>query len=172
MRPVAMLILAAASTIAPSPAQAGELFAGVHKHAVDSPLSLGGGREQGIDLSVGYRFAGIGGSRFQPYVFGALNTSGDTNYAAAGVSAKFGRQIYIRPGLGVAIHDGSTGKFDRPDRIAFGSRILFEPELAIGAQVNDRLSVEASLVHLSQAQIGSRQNPGIDNLGVRLNFRL
>jgi hypothetical protein len=48
--------------------------------------------------------------------------------------------------------------------------VLFEPELGIGAQVTDRLSVEASWVHMSHARLFSRQNPGIDNLGVRLNL--
>ena len=50
--------------------------------------------------------------------------------------------------------------------------MLFEPELAVGAQVNGRLSVEASWVHMSHAQLFSRENPGIDNLGVRLNLQL
>ena len=70
---------------------------------------------------------------------------GDTSYAAAGISAKFGRQLYVRPGLGIAIHNGSTDNFQRTDRIAFGSRILFEPELGIGVQVNDRISDRSQL---------------------------
>ena len=74
--------------------------------------------------------------------------------------------------MGIAIHNGSTGNFQRTDKIAFGSRVLFEPELGVGVQVNDRLSVEASWVHMSHAQLFGRQNPGIDNVGVRLNLRL
>jgi hypothetical protein len=34
------------------------------------------------------------------------------------------------------------------------------------------MSVEASWVHMSHATLFSRQNPGIDNLGVRLNLKL
>jgi len=75
-------------------------------------------------------------------------------------------------GLGLAIHDGSAGKFYRTDKIAFGSRVLFEPELGIGAQVSRRVSVEASWVHMSHAQLEGRENPGIDNLGFRLNLKL
>jgi hypothetical protein len=171
MRLLPVLLLAAASLIS-APAQAGELFVGLHKHAVDTPLNLAGGLEQGADLSAGYRFSGINGSRIQPYVFGALNSAGDTSYAAAGISAKFGRRIYVRPGIGLAIHNGSAAKFNRADRIAFGSRILFEPELAVGAQVNPQMSVEASIVHMSHGTLFSGQNPGIDNIGVRLNFGL
>ena len=101
-----------------------------------------------------------------------MNTAGETNYAAVGLSAKFGRSIYVRPGLGIAIHTGSAGNFFRTDKIAFGSRVLFEPELAVGTQINDRLSVEASWIHMSHAQLFGRENPGIDNFGVRLNLGL
>ena len=154
-----------------APAQAGEVFGGVYAHDVKLPTDKSG-IEGGADLMLGYRGGTIGHTPLQPYVFGALNTAGQTSYAAAGLSAKFGRGIYIRPGLGIAIHNGSAGDFYRTDKIAFGSRILFEPELAVGAQVNGRLSIEASWVHMSHAQLFGRENPGIDNLGVRLNLAL
>lgn len=125
-----------------------------------------------MDIQLGYRGGGIGHTPLQPYMFGALNTAGQTSYAALGLSAKFGRKIYIRPGLGIAIHNGSADKFYRTDRIAFGSRVLFEPELGVGTQLGSRLSIEASWVHMSHAQLFGRENPGIDNLGVRLNLAL
>jgi hypothetical protein len=123
---------------------------------------------------LGYRGGAIGHTPLQPYVFGALNTSGNTSYAAVGLSAKIGGQVYVRPGLGIAIHTGSARKFSDPTnvKIDFGSRVLFEPELAIGAQMSRLLSIEASWVHMSHAQLFGRQNPGIDNFGVRLNFGL
>jgi hypothetical protein len=140
---------------------------------VDTPLSLQSDRESGVDFQIGYRGGRIvPGTGLQPYVFGALNSAGDTSYAAAGLSWKFGRQLYVRPGLGIAVHTGSADKFNRPDKIAFGSRVLFEPELGVGYQVSDRVSVEASWVHMSHAQLFGQQNPGIDNIGVRLNFGL
>ena len=164
----------AALALASAPAHAGEVFAGVYKHAVDTPLSLSGGDEDGADVQLGYRFDGIGRTGIQPYLFGALNTAGDTSYAAAGVSYRFGRTVYVRPGIGLAIHNGSKRDFEIPDNgeIEFGSRVLFEPELSIGYQANERLSLEASWVHMSQGQLFSGQNPGIDNIGVRLNWRL
>ena len=172
---VRFVLLSAVALVAgmAAPAQDGELFGGVYKHAVDTPLSLGGGLEQGFDLQLGYRGGSLTpGFRLQPYVFGALNTAGDTSYAAAGLAAKFGDRIYIRPGVGLAIHNGSAGKYFREDRIAFGSRILFEPELGIGARLTDRLTAEASWVHMSHAQLFGHENPGIDNIGVRLNLGL
>ncbi|WP_309602406.1 acyloxyacyl hydrolase [Sphingomonas sp.] len=157
-----------------APANAGELFGGLYVHGVDTPLSLGGSPEGGLDVQLGYRGNGVTGLKLEPYIFGAVNTSGDTNYAAIGLSRKFGDRIYIRPGVGLAIHTGSARNFDNPfnDKIEFGSRILFEPELGIGFKASERMSIEASWVHLSHATLFGRQNPGIDNIGARINFKL
>jgi hypothetical protein len=163
--------VAFAAAFLATPALAGELFGGLYVHDVKTPLDRSG-FEGGLDVSLGYRGGRIGHTPLQPYVFGALNTSGNTSYAAVGISAKFGHRIYIRPGVGLAIHNGSTADYYRTDKIAFGSRVLFEPEVGVGARVNDRLSVEASWVHMSHATLFSRENPGIDNLGVRLNLKL
>lgn len=156
-----------------TPAQAGELFGGVYLHDVDSPLTKSG-IEEGIDVQLGYRWDRIGKTPLQPYLFGAVNTSGETHYAVAGISARFGKRLFIRPGVGVAIHSGDTRDFEDPsdDDVEFGTRILFAPELGVGYQVSERLSIEASLIHLSHAQLFGRQNPGIDNVGVRLNWKL
>ena len=156
-----------------APAQAGEVFGGVYVHDVDTPLTQSG-IENGADIQLGYRGGRIGRTPLQPYVFGALNTAGDTSYAAVGLSAKLGKQVYLRPGLGIAIHNGSTKKFQdlSNDQIDFGSRILFEPEIGLGVQLSDRASIEASWVHMSHAQLFGHQNPGIDNFGVRLNLAL
>jgi len=171
-----LFALAPLALLSATSAHAGEVFAGVHRHAVNTPLSLSSGEESGVDLSLGYRFNGIGRTGLQPYVFGALNSRGDTSYAAAGFSYRLGlgQRLYVRPGVGLAIHNGSAAGFERPGngKIEFGNRVLFEPELAVGFQATDRLGVEASLVHLSHAQLFGKQNPGIDNIGLRLNWKL
>ena len=169
-----IFVLASLSLLATaSPAAASEVFGGIYAHDVKTPLDKSG-VESGADIQLGYRGGNIGLTPLQPYILGAVNTAGDTSYAAVGLSAKFGKSIYVRPGLGLAIHTGSTKNFQDPtnDKIEFGSRVLFEPEIGVGTQLNDRLSVEASWVHMSHAQIFGRQNPGIDNLGVRLNLKL
>ena len=154
-------------------AHAAELFGGVYAHAVGTPLSLESERESGVDFQLGYRGGKIlKGLGLQPYILGTINTKGDTSFAAVGLSWKFGDRFYVRPGVGIAIHNGSTDDFNRSDRIAFGSRILFAPEVGVGTRVNDRLTVEASLVHFSHGQLFGGQNPGIDNVGVRLNLKL
>ncbi len=173
MRIVPCLALLAAGVVAPSSASAAELFGGLYVHDVKTPLDLSG-VEGGLDILAGIRGGRIMATPLQPYAFAALNTSGETNYAAVGLSARFGKKLYVRPGLGLAIHSGKTQNYSIPGdgRIEFGSRILFEPEVAVGLDLNQRLSIEASLIHMSHATLFSRQNPGIDNIGVRLNLKL
>lgn len=161
-------LLFASLALAAAPAQAGELFGGLYVHDVDTPLTRSG-IEEGVDVQLGYRWGERG---VQPYVFAAANTAGETHYAAAGISYKFGDKVFIRPGLGIAVHTGSAGNFQRSDKIAFGSRVLFEPELGIGFRIGDRATLEASWVHMSHAQVFGRQNPGIDNIGARLSWKL
>ncbi len=168
-----ILILATALLAsAAAPAHAGEVFGGLYAHAVETPLSLQGDRESGMDFQLGYRGGNIGRTPIQPYVLASLHSKGDTSFIAAGLSARFGSRLYVRPGIGIALHNGSDDEFTRPDRLAFGSRILFEPELGVGYQLSERASVEASWVHLSHGTLFSGQNPGMDSIGARLNWKL
>ena len=162
-----------ASAVTATPAHAGEIFGGLYVHDVDTPLSFGG-VEDGADLQLGWRGDRIGRTPLQPYAFAAVNTSGSTHYAALGLSAKFGDAVFIRPGLGIAVHTGSAKNFQDTsnDETEFGSRVLFEPELGIGARINSRTTIEASWVHMSHAQLFGKQNPGMDNLGIRLTIQL
>lgn len=158
---------------AASPAQAGELFGGLYAHDINTPVTRSG-PEGGVDLQLGWRGGHIGRTPIQPYAFLALNSAGDASYGAIGLSVKFGGRIFVRPGLGIAVHTGSTAKRFNPadGEIEFGSRILFEPELGIGTKLNERLSVEASWVHMSHAQMFGRQNSGIHSLGIRMSWKL
>ena len=156
-----------------APAQADELFGGLYVHDVNSPLTLSG-VETGMDIQLGWRSEPLTSLKLQQHLFVAVNTAGNTHYAAWGISRKFGDRVYIRPGIGIAVHTGSPKKHEIPGnhQIEFGSPVLFEPELAVGTKLNDRMSIEASWVHMSHATLFSDQNPGIDNVGLRLNYRL
>jgi lipid A 3-O-deacylase len=166
-------LFAAIAMAAAIPAQADEVFGGVYAHDVDTVFTKSG-IEEGAAVQAGWRGERIEALRIigrpSPYAFASVNTAGGVNFAAAGLSWKIGRTFYVRPGIGLAVHDGPGGEIDRRDRIVFGLRILFEPEIALGYQVSERLSVEASWVHLSHAQLFSEQNPGIDNMGMRVNW--
>jgi lipid A 3-O-deacylase len=168
-----LFLATVACLAAASPSQAGELFSGAHVHNIDTPVTRSG-PEGGMDIQLGWRGGRIGRTPLQPYAFLAVNTAGDTSYGAIGLSAKLGDRIFVRPGLGIALHTGSAANYFDPnnDKIEFGSRVLFEPELGLGARLNDRLSIEMSWVHMSHAQLFGRQNPGIHNLGVRLTWQM
>lgn len=170
--PLPALLLLSAAT----PAQAGEVFTGLYAHDVNTPLSKGG-LEDGADIELGWRgerseaLAFIGPP--QPYVFASVATGGDTHFAAAGLSWRLGGgRFFARPGVGLAVHTRSGHGVINGVRTDLGSRILFEPEFGLGYRLSERVAIEASWVHVSHAQLLSRQNPGMDSIGLRLSFRL
>lgn len=150
-----------------------EVFVGFYAHDVDTPLNLRGFGD-GVDLQLGWRGGRMRSLRAigspSPYAFVAVNSGGDAHYAAAGISWKIGNRVYVRPGIGLAVHTAPSFDGPEPER-SLGSRILFQPEVAVGVQVSDRVSIEASLVHLSHATLLGDHNPGMDNVGLRLNYR-
>jgi lipid A 3-O-deacylase len=173
-----ILTVAAATTITlvAGPAHAGELYGGVYKHAVDTLFTLDT-QERGADLQLGYRLDPvIPVAKIQPYVFGSVNSAeGGTDFIGAGVSRKFNLGgVYVRPGIGLVVHDAPSHRSNPATglRTDLGSRVLFEPEIALGLNVAPRVSVEASWVHISNGQILGRQNPGIDMIGLRANLKL
>jgi len=169
-----LVLAAAAASLCAAPAGAQEIFGGIYAHDVETGLTRSG-IEEGVDLELGWRGGRIDALSFvgtaSPHVFVSVNSAGNTHFAAAGVNWKIGGKVYIRPGIGLAVHTGPGRVVAGDDRIDFGSRILFAPEIGVGVEVGRRLSVEASWVHLSHAQLFSPQNPGIDTIGIRLNYR-
>jgi hypothetical protein len=176
MKPTFLAAAACGCFALAAPAHAGEVYGGVYAHAVDTPFTLDSG-EDGVDLQAGYRFDPILPlAKIEPYVFGSVNTDGDTKFAGIGVSRKFDLgAVYLRPGVGLVVHDAPSLRVSPASglRTDLGSRVLFEPEIAIGMAVAPRVSLEASWVHISNARVfNSQQNPGIDAIGVRANIRL
>lgn len=175
-RTAARATLAALVLLPVAPVAAADLFGGVFAHGVNTPLTLST-HEGGTDFEIGYRwnrFAGlgpIGGPA--PYAFVSVNDTGDTSLAAAGLAWRIGGPLYMRPGIGLAIHTGPSRRVDASgERTDLGSRVLFEPELGVGVAVLPRIEIEATWVHVSHAQLFSHQNPGLDMIGARLNLHL
>ena len=105
---------------------------------------------------------------------GSLNTNGGVDFAAGGLEWRLhiSRRLYIQPALGAAVQDGDADQFQKsPNRLDLGSRFLFEPELSLGYRLSPRWAVELAYVHLSHAQLAGPQNPGMDDLGLRLIYR-
>jgi opacity protein-like surface antigen len=183
-----------------APAMAEEAFIGVYKHDVTfigNAVGLGAaGREDGADIHLGYRTNKLENLRWlgkpQVHAMVSINTKNTSNFVAAGFDWKidFGQPggFYLRPGMGLAYTDGKAGlppanapglsqaEIDRRTylyyhRIDFGSHVLFEPELALGYQVSEKVSVELSYTHLSNGQIFHQgKNQGLDDAGVRLVY--
>ena len=163
----------------PVPAAAQEVFAGVYAHEVDTPFTLAVG-EDGADIAAGYRFkpiralSAIGSPA--PYLIASLNTAGDTSFAGVGLAWTIGKgPVYLRPAVGLVVHNGPKLRIDPVLRrhTELGSRVLFEPEIALGYRLDPRVSLEASWMHVSQGRLfNGRQNPGIDMMGVRVSYRL
>ena len=179
MTPRRYLLALATLLATASPACADELFVGAYVHEVDTPFTLKVA-EQGADLALGYRFKPIESlgaiGKPAPYVIASLNTAGDTSFAGAGLSWTLGKgRFYVRPAVGLIVHDGDLHRIDPAngsDR-GLGSRVLFEPELALGWRASERVAIEASWMHISSAQLfNGEQNPGIDMMGLRLNLGL
>ena len=172
--PIIAAMIAAASA---TNATAQEVFAGAAVHGIDTPLSLTTD-EDGIDLQLGIRSApiralgAIGSPSAQ--LTASVNTAGDSNLAVAGLSWQLGGRLYARPGIGLAVHDGPSLRIDADGRhTELGSRILFAPELGIGYRFSDRVSIEAHWLHISHARLFNHdQNPGLDMMGLRINWRL
>lgn len=179
------------------PASAAELMLGAFVHNFDQYIEdRHSGFERGADIQLGVRSDRIQPLRFigapQAHAFFSANTLGQSNFGAVGLSwpIRLKHRFYFRPGLGIAYTDGMTELPAsnepglppeeirrrlqlRHDRIGFGSRWLFEPELNFGAHVTDRWSAELSWVHLSNGEILHQgRNQGLDDVGVRVIYAL
>lgn len=176
MRLLAAITLA---LIGPVPAAAQEVFGGVYAHEVGTPFTLPT-EEEGVDLQLGYRFAPIAAlaavGKPAPYLIASLNTGGGTSFAGAGVAWTIGQgKVYLRPGVGIVVHDGPSLRVSPITgyRTDLGSRVLFEPELGLGVRLGARAALEAHWTHISHARLfNSGQNPGIDMIGLRFNYRV
>lgn len=164
-----------------SSASASEIVAGIYAHGRDfelSPFQTVGGFEGGEQIALGYRTDRLSGLRAigSPTILGmvSVNTEGGTNFATAGLEwrVNLSRDFYLAPGLGVAVHDGVVKEFQGPDdELNLGSRVLFAPSVAIGWSISERIAIEASYIHLSHGGIARKQNPGLDEVGLRLVYR-
>ena len=176
-RACTLLFLAVLASVLPARAMAQEVYGGVFAHGVNTPFTIDTG-ERGVNLQAGIRFEEIDAlGDAQPYVFGSVNLSGNTSFIGGGVGWKFdlGDDVYVRPGMGMIVHDGPERRINREiiRRTDLGSRVLLAPEIAVGVKLDDRWSVEASWIHMSHAGLfDDEQNPGIDTIGVRVNWRM
>lgn len=162
-------LLLAVGLLPATAARADQIWAGLYDHDVTIAQTA---FEGGADIKAGWigepigALRGIGAPR--PHLLLSKSIDGGTDYAAAGVNWTFGRTLYARPGIGLAVNNGPARAYRDGRRVDLGSPITFEPELALGWRLGRGVAVEASWVHLSHATLFSRQNRGMDSIGVRL----
>jgi len=196
MRKLVAAASAAVCLISAGAAQSADLLVGIYGHDVtfigEAIGSGAAGREDGIDLHLGLRSDPIEALWGDPqaHAFVSINSENTSNFIAAGLSWPVGitDRLYVRPGLGLAYTDGEAGlpPVNAPGltpeevarrlelyntRIDFGSKLLFQPELSLGYEFNERFAAELSWVHISNAQIFHQgKNQGLDEAGVRLIY--
>ncbi|WP_380876548.1 deacylase [Sphingomonas sp. DBB INV C78] len=156
-----------------APASADMIWIGAYQHDVRLSQEK---FESGQDLKAGWignpikALRGIG--RPAPHVIISTNLDGGTDYIAAGLNWTFGSKLYVRPGIGIAVNNGPRRAYRNGRRVDLGSPVTFEPELALGWRISDRIATEASWIHLSHATLFSEQNRGLDSVGLRLLLKL
>ena len=192
MKQLIAAVVSLAVLAGPMTARAAEVFGGVYAHGLQPKQPEGG-----VDGLLGVRTGRLEslGFLFKPSVHAlvAANTEVDTAFVAVGLNwpipIGMGGRLYLRPGLGLALTNGETdigNAFDpgltaaerarrlrlSSTRIDFGSALLFEPEIGLGYRFSDRISAEVSYLHLSNGEIFHQgKNQGLDDLGVRVNYR-
>ena len=188
-RLLALLALAAAPAATASAQLVEEVRVGLTQHNICVLDCDNAHKEQGPNVSGEIVFASpdvldvIGSPR--PYVLASVNLGGDTSFGGAGLhwNWDFADGWSFEPGFGYVIHDGELSfPFPQGDprndvisesKVFLGSRDLFRTSLALNRELSDKWGVQVMYEHLSHGQIlGKGRNQGIDNVGVRVIYRL
>ena len=175
-----------------APASAGDLLVGFYDHGLSTPPGL----EHGADIVLGYRTAPLRNltwlAKPSVGVFVSANSSVPTDFAGIGLNwplaIAYGGRLYVRPAFGVAYTTGQAGIGNSADltvtpaeharrvrltrtRIDFGSRFLFEEEVAFGYRIDRHWALEVSYLHFSNGEILHRgKNQGLDDAGLRVAY--
>lgn len=120
-----------------------------------------------------------------------VNTDGRTSFASVGAEWRqhiLHNRLYGQVGIGITVIDGyrfTPDPFARGiavdearrryaiyrRRTSFGSKVLFNPNAAIGVRLSAKWAAELAWEHYSHHQLFSDQNPGIDTIGIRVVHR-
>lgn len=178
---------AAAQGAAAGPLESVQVGALAHNtgalNADNAPNEGGANIEAQLNFQAPDAFSLIG--RPRPFLVASVNTDGAVSYGGLGLQwrAPLLAGFRLEPELGYVIHDGEV---ENPfpngdpratqfsdDHILYGSRDLFRTALGLTRDVGDRATASLFFNHLSHGQIlGSGRNQGVDELGVRVGWRL
>jgi len=130
--------------------------------------------ESGVDLNAEILFARWSPKswNFRPHLGVQVNTGDDTSQIYAGFTTTHyfpDTRVWGAFSGGGTLHNGETSRFGK-DRKAFGSQVLFRLALEVGVDIGNHASVSLYYDHESNAFLAD-ENPGIDNVGVRLGWK-
>ena len=192
MRGMIRALLLSVVALCGTSASAAEIQLGVAEHD-SSILGFTGSsaKERSVALVAGVVSPKIDALDFilapRLYAGGALNLEGETSYGGGGLLWRQSAtdRLYVQGQLGLVVHDG-TRMIPRPSNMAelpafearnrteieFGSRVLFDIQVAGGVEVSESWAAELFWQHLSHGKIlSSGPNEGLDSWGVRAVYR-
>jgi lipid A 3-O-deacylase len=159
-----------------------EVRLGVYEHDISL---FGHQKESGIDTGAEILFPSpdflslIGGPR--PVIGGLVNSKGETDQAYLGLTwtwdfwhgaFKDDDGFYVEGTLGGGWNDGLSAAppAEAQTRKSLGSSILFREDVDIGYRLTPSWSIALSYNHISNADLGNR-NEGLNDLGGRIGFK-
>ena len=195
-RLISFIFLAFIVIFAAPPARASDVFVGGSTNGSPGVVATDV-HQEGSAFEVGYRTDKLGFLRLllspQAYLFGSVSTKDDFDFVSAGLDWRIktptlhGHATYAQLGLGASANTAKTYRLDTPllppliyqaradyykTHADVGSNLLWEPEVALGVQVNRRVSAELFGLHMSHSRMAARENAGIDLFGARLNLKI
>jgi len=108
----------------------------------------------------------------RPHAGISWNMNQDTNYAYTGLGwdTSWKNNLFLNGFWGLAAHDGKLIN-GNPDKIEFGSRVLFRLGGELGWRWDGYNGVSLIWEHMSNAGVIDEKNQGIDSLGIRYSYR-
>ena len=166
-----------------------EVRLGITQHNVCVIDCGNANKEDGPNVSGELVFASPGFLSFafepRPIVTASFNTAGKTSYGGVGLlwTVDFAEHWSLEPSLAYVLHDGTienpfpqgdpTGAAYAEENLLLGSDDLFRTGVALNRDFGEHWGMQLHYEHLSHGQIlGNGRNQGLDNLGVRIYWRL
>ncbi len=105
----------------------------------------------------------------RPHIGANIDFDGETNQLYFGFTwdVRLTDRLFLETSFGGAVHDGATGK---TAETSFGCTLNFRESVAIGVELSERLRLQLSVDHMSNAGLCDR-NDGLTNGGLRFGYR-
>ena len=132
-------------------------------------------QEDGVDANLELRFRPVFGAdwaiEFLPTIGGTLNTSGDTNTAYLGATARYHltESLFLEGFFGFALHDADTPR--DADGLDLGCNLLFREGAGLGYR-KEKHAISLYISHVSHGDIlcDEEANDGMTSIGMRYAY--